>query len=1103
MPSIKKIITGKMNSDASNDLMPQEDFRDALNLTVDVDGVISVRGNRRFKDSYLAEGYWCAGAYYDKRRRRIYAFLAHENQQHRFVVVHVDVEAVVTIWENITDSNGVDILGWDMPEAFDASKVIKSIRVVHRDFGGDMVYFIDPNGVPLKYNFEKLAGGEYGDDLTLSMFKVLSTPPAQPPTVTYSDDLSRNVNNLKKKLFQFRYRYVYLDDEKSVWSAASVVPLPPKNNDDDYYADGTKANLIQVSVSTGIKTVKKIEVAARVNVNSSWTDYFLVDTLDKSELSLSDGSSYTYRFYNDGAYNTVDVEESNLLFDYVPYKVNCLELANGNIIVMGGITEGFDKEVGLDVSASVSAIAPVVGNLQYRIEPSGDGWRVYFTGSPTQNDGIIVETNWNRIAPSLSGVSLRSYTVLSGDTVDDVINDLSSPASTIQLTFTKNLTEGYIDIRPKTGYEISSVTCTIEPFTASGDTDSVSVLKWLGRYGFGIVYYSADGKTRGVYVPTDDSWTVDTPAYSESTGTPQVPSVELSINNAPPSWADYYHIVMTNELTAAKSLIFVCSAVDEDTDYGYFKIENLTETITDFPSTAKTLKYDFAEGDRVRVLSKVTGTSPGVLNSYEFEILGIVEKTSADYIKVRKASNLPSLATTSDTFLIEIYAPAKVIDTNLNVYYEIGKRFPIYVDKNNFRSHGGQEQAQVQGTDEQPAKITITSGDYYYRKRTLKNVTDFFTMDANFSDYWQSAVWSQGRPLVIDDSIKKQYYPGLIRHSLQYIQGTNVNRMNRFYPENFEEADASYGDVLNMKTRENFIRVFQRFKIGSMPVFRQIFIDSANSSNVALSERVLNKINYYAGDYGIDKYGLSLVSTDFGDYFIDDINRAFVRASLDGITNIGDALSMVKFFNTEVENGYTGIGAFDYERREVIIKILNTDNKGTKVVRFSESRKGFQPRLSFTDAEAMLFVDGFLWTFKGVPYVHDNEDRCVFYDEETAPFMTLVFNGGQDFKKTFTNVSMVSNRKWGCTSIKTSTGQSSELKIEDFVMRKDGYHAALLRDSLSPGGLLRGDTLKGNWIELKLEGGAASSLSSSPSVTSEYELTLCAVYFNESNLNKR
>jgi hypothetical protein len=47
MPSIKKIITGKMNSDASNDLMPQEDFRDALNLTVDVDGVVSVRGNRK------------------------------------------------------------------------------------------------------------------------------------------------------------------------------------------------------------------------------------------------------------------------------------------------------------------------------------------------------------------------------------------------------------------------------------------------------------------------------------------------------------------------------------------------------------------------------------------------------------------------------------------------------------------------------------------------------------------------------------------------------------------------------------------------------------------------------------------------------------------------------------------------------------------------------------------------------------------------------------------------------------------------------------------------------------------------------------------------
>jgi hypothetical protein len=347
----------------------------------------------------------------------------------------------------------------------------------------------------------------------------------------------------------------------------------------------------------------------------------------------------------------------------------------------------------------------------------------------------------------------------------------------------------------------------------------------------------------------------------------------------------------------------------------------------------------------------------------------------------------------------------------------------------------------------------------------------------------------------------------LIRHSLQYIQGTNVNNLSRFYPENFEDADASFGDVLNFKERENFIRVFQRFKIGMMPVFRNILIDNAGSNNVALSEKVLNKINYYAGDYGIDKYGLSLVSSDFGDYFIDDINRALVRASIDGITNVSDTFSMGKFFNTELANGFTAIGAFDYERREVIMLLINASNAGTKIVRFNEQRKGFQPRLSFTTAESFLFVDGYLWTFKGQPYVHDSATKCTFYGTATAPFITVVFNGGVDFKKTFTNMATVSNRKWGCTAISTSTGQASVLMIEDFKQKEDGYHAALLRDSNSPAGLLAGDTLKGNWLEAKFEGGAASSLDSTPrteiSVTTEYELTLCAVYFNESNLNKK
>jgi hypothetical protein len=47
-----------------------------------------------------------------------------------------------------------------------------------------------------------------------------------PPKVVYENDENVIQNNLRNKLFQFCYRFVYTDNEKSVWSSKSIVPLP-------------------------------------------------------------------------------------------------------------------------------------------------------------------------------------------------------------------------------------------------------------------------------------------------------------------------------------------------------------------------------------------------------------------------------------------------------------------------------------------------------------------------------------------------------------------------------------------------------------------------------------------------------------------------------------------------------------------------------------------------------------------------------------------------------------------------------------------------------------------------------------------------------------
>ena len=86
----------------------------------------------------------------------------------------------------------------------------------------------------------------------------------------------------------------------------------------------------------------------------------------------------------------------------------------------------------------------------------------------------------------------------------------------------------------------------------------------------------------------------------------------------------------------------------------------------------------------------------------------------------------------------------------------------------------------------------------------------------------------------------------------------------------------------------------------------------------------------------------------------------------------------------------------------------------------------------------------------------------------------------------------VSATLWECPSIITSLGQSSNLLIGDFRKKEDGYYAPLLRDELSPGGINRGDALKGNWIEVTFRAVDGSVLNS---------IIMTGITYKESNKN--
>lgn len=120
--------------------------------------------------------------------------------------------------------------------------------------------------------------------MNIENFYFEAMPPKTPPVVTYYSDAGRRINNLKNALFQFAYRYVYMDWRKSTFSPASVVPIPQQEEQVTTglsNGDVSLNNKLQISVNTGGEEVREIEIIARSSEDPS--KWFLIDTIKKFE----------------------------------------------------------------------------------------------------------------------------------------------------------------------------------------------------------------------------------------------------------------------------------------------------------------------------------------------------------------------------------------------------------------------------------------------------------------------------------------------------------------------------------------------------------------------------------------------------------------------------------------------------------------------------------------------------------------------------------------------------------------------------------------------------------------------------------------------------
>lgn len=355
----KKNFTGGLNSDVEDRLIPAGDYRFALNIRASKsDGasqgaIENTKGNTVVFVN-LPDGLnKVIGALDNTRDNTIIYCVWNDLGEH-------------SIFEYNATTSVVSLLLRTPLLNFKHNKYINDATII-----GESFFFNDRVNPPRSINIERARTDTYPTPFLEEFMNIIVKAPGFSPEVEMRNGDATNdiaTNNIRNRLFQFRYKWVYLDNEQSAWSPISKIALPI---DETFYRPAGYYpmhlnNHINVKVDLGNNYVKRVKIAVREG-NSG--DFLLTEDFDKDKagFSLPFPDSWDYEFYNDEVLLPIDNDGNSgmRLFDNVPQLADSMSQIDGNKVAFGGITEGYDPvdvdmDIDLNLSNSGTSNAPTV-----------------------------------------------------------------------------------------------------------------------------------------------------------------------------------------------------------------------------------------------------------------------------------------------------------------------------------------------------------------------------------------------------------------------------------------------------------------------------------------------------------------------------------------------------------------------------------------------------------------------------------------------------------------------------------------------------------------------------------------------------------------------
>ena len=548
--------------------------------------------------------------------------------------------------------------------------------------------------------------------------------------------------------------------------------------------------------------------------------------------------------------------------------------------------------------------------------------------------------------------------------------------------------------------ELGTSTTNVDSASFSGGNS----FKAGATHEFGIVYY--DERGRHGYVNPIGSVFVKTLGERDGDLERGAAFIKASdIDHTPPSWAKSYRFAYSKNTSISKFIQYNAGgAFVANSDYEggspseiYVSLNYLQGHPISYAnsfgakgSDGTPVLYSFTPGDRVRVLSYMLSQTANDIsrvfpNNVEFEVTGVTQFTETNNPFSYTDPETGVVTTTEamkglflvlknnidaygfryqdieqgndnwgNNAIIEIYSPAREVDAENRLYYEIGDTYPIVYAGVDTNDDGAAEEF---GYFHKNREVLLTQGDVFFRRHAvnlrefegeagfvdlldpLENEEEEVSSEANFKSYYleseaatdlfPSRAISIGRPNIVKlDARESRKESSIIHSERDVVEASKVgySSFNRTVASDLE-IDFKAGPVHYLCNHQDSVFFIQNNKCGHIPVDRTLISDASGSQSLIASSKFLGTPRYYAGDAGCDGDPESVVNVDTTAYFVNKSRgKVYKVHPSNGVNIISDA-SMAGFFREElsnaVSNGKRIIGGYDPVKKEYLLSIVD------------------------------------------------------------------------------------------------------------------------------------------------------------------------------------